>query len=74
MKDRGASYVDGSYRTKTPADLRNRLAGLRTGQTALVGKSLGKSVREFKSAVTEDEKAEAKQIAQAEQKTETVAK
>ena len=44
------------------------------GKLPLVGKSLGKSVREFKSAVTEDEKAEAKQIAQAEQKTETVAK
>ena len=80
MKDRGASYVDGSYRTKTPADLRNRPAGLRTGKTAArrsAGFSRGgrdKSVREFKSAVTEDEKAEAKQIAQAEQKTETVAK
>lgn len=33
------------------------------GKLPLVGKSLGKSVREFKSAVTEDEKAEAKQIA-----------
>ena len=44
------------------------------GKLPLVGKSLGKSVREFKSAVTEDEKVEAKQIAQAEQKTETVAK
>ena len=43
------------------------------GKLPLVGKSLGKSVREFKSAVTEDEKAEAKQIAQAEQKTEAVA-
>ena len=30
------------------------------GKLPLVGKSLGKSVREFKSAVTEDEKAEPK--------------
>ena len=39
-----------------------------------LGKSLGKSVREFKSAVSEDEKAEPKQLAQAETKTETAAK
>ena len=44
------------------------------GKLPLVGKSLGKSVREFKSAVTEDEKAEPKQLAQAETKTETAAK
>ena len=44
------------------------------GKLPLVGKSLGKSVREFKSAVTEDEKAEPKQIAQSNSKTETAAK
>lgn len=44
------------------------------GKLPLVGKSLGKSVREFKSAVSEDEKAEPKQLAQAETKTETAAK
>lgn len=35
---------------------------------------LGKSVRAFKSAVAEDEKPESKQLAQREQKTETVVK
>ena len=45
-----------------------------SGKLPLVGKSLGKSVREFKSAVSEDEKAEPKQLAQAETKTETAAK
>ena len=44
------------------------------GKLPLVGKSLGKSVREFKSAVSEDEQAEPKQLAQAETKTETAAK
>ena len=44
------------------------------GKLPLVGKSLGKSVRGFKSAVSEDEKAEPKQLAQAETKTETAAK
>lgn len=42
------------------------------GKLPLVGKSLGKSVREFKSAVAEDEKP--KQLPQNEQKTETVVK
>lgn len=44
------------------------------GKLPLVGKSLGKSVREFKSAVAEDEKPEPKQLAQNEQKTEPVVK
>ncbi|XOQ26655.1 MAG: Sec-independent protein translocase protein TatA [Mitsuokella multacida] len=44
------------------------------GKLPLVGKSLGKSVREFKSAVTEDEKAEPKQLAQSDSKTGTVTK
>ena len=43
------------------------------GKLPLVGKSLGKSVREFKSAVSEDEKAKPKQLDQAETKTETAA-
>lgn len=39
------------------------------GKLPMVGKSLGKSVREFKSAVSEDEKTEPKQIAQSDSKT-----
>ena len=44
------------------------------GNLPSVGKSLAKRVRDFNTADTEDEKAEPKQLAQAETKTETAAK